>query len=527
MRSPDANEILRTSGIDALRNAIDNGAEDDRKSSTAGIERKKDRTVKAAVKQPTAELATHEIIPAAVQTALNSCRSHVAAKGADIPVIFERDAAIVFQSFGGRVGHSLWEAVKEELYDIAYSGGLDDATAQKLLDAALAKPYDPDNAIDNPPPTVADSIDVAATPSPDDYGTVATPSPAASTGRSLVAFPMVAFGDIKLDRTATGYLVKNLLSSTGLAVVWGPPKCGKSFWVMDLALHIAKGWPYRGKRVRQCPVIYFVLEGRSALPKRIEAMKRHYRIEDAPLYLITKQLDLIKQCDAVIASIRAQIELNPGPQPGLIALYTLNRSLMGSESKDEDMGAYLAAADRIAEAFKCLVIIVHHCGIDLSRPRGHTSLTGAVDTQIAVKRGPIRENMEFVASIEFVKDGQEGEEIWSLLERLEMGADDEGDEIASMVVQPIDSTGRKSMPAQRLSARQQLALDCLHECLAASTERAPAAYGIGSNIIVTTEDAWREECLSRGAIPRDGKNPRADFIRVREALQRRVIIGYK
>ena len=102
----------------------------------------------------------------------------------------------------------------------------------------------------------------------------------------------------------------------------------------------------------------------------------------------------------------------------------------GSESKDEDMGAYLAAADRIAEAFKCLVIIVHHCGIDLSRPRGHTSLTGAVDTQIAVKRGPVRENMEFVASIEFVKDGQEGEEIWSVLDRIEMGADDEGQEIA-------------------------------------------------------------------------------------------------
>ena len=235
---------------------------------------------------------------------------------------------------------------------------------------------------------------------------------------------------------------------------------------MDLALHVAKGWPYRGKRVRQAPVIYFVLEGRSALPKRVEAMKRHYGITEAPLYLITKQLDLIKQCNAVIASIGAQIEFNSGPAPGLIVLDTLNRSLMGSESKDEDMGAYLAAADRIAEAFKCLVIIVHHCGIDLSRPRGHTSLTGAVDTQIAVKRGPVRENMEFVASIEFVKDGQEGEEIWSVLDRIEMGADDEGDEIASMIVLPIDSTGRKSMPAQRLSTRQQLALDCLHECLA-------------------------------------------------------------
>jgi hypothetical protein len=27
-----------------------------------------------------------------------------------------------------------------------------------------------------------------------------------------------------------------------------------------------------------------------------------------------------------------------------------------------------------------------HCGVDASRPRGHSSLTGAVDAQLAVKR---------------------------------------------------------------------------------------------------------------------------------------------
>ena len=50
------------------------------------------------------------------------------------------------------------------------------------------------------------------------------------------------------------------------------------------------------------------------------------------------------------------------------------------------MSAYIAAAGKIEEQFGCLVIIVHHCGIDATRPRGHTSLTGAVEVQIAIKK---------------------------------------------------------------------------------------------------------------------------------------------
>ena len=40
---------------------------------------------------------------------------------------------------------------------------------------------------------------------------------------------------------------------------------------------------------------------------------------------------------------------------------------------DEDMAAYIQAADRLREKFACTVIIIHHCGINGDRPRGHTS----------------------------------------------------------------------------------------------------------------------------------------------------------
>src|SRR5215469_13752528 len=84
-------------------------------------------------------------------------------------------------------------------------------------------------------------------------------------------FSLMPFADIKIDPTRRDYLVKGLLASNGLAVIWGPPKCYKSFLALDLALHIALGREYRGHKVQQASVIYIALEGQSGFPARIEA----------------------------------------------------------------------------------------------------------------------------------------------------------------------------------------------------------------------------------------------------------------
>jgi hypothetical protein len=111
----------------------------------------------------------------------------------------------------------------------------------------------------------------------------------------------------------------------------------------------------------------------------------------------------------LIAAINAQVGEN---LPGALFLDTLNRSLVGSESKDEDIARFLAAAESVALELSCAVIIVHHCGIDASRPRGNTSLSGAVESQIKVERG---NTCEVFATVELAKDFAEGAEIVSRL----------------------------------------------------------------------------------------------------------------
>ena len=84
-----------------------------------------------------------------------------------------------------------------------------------------------------------------------------------------------------------------------------------------------------------------------------------------PFYLEPVTIDLVKDAPELIHAIRRSLG---DVKPVVIVLDTLNRSLRGSELVTMDMTAYVRAADSLREAFDCAVIIVHHCGLDGTRP---------------------------------------------------------------------------------------------------------------------------------------------------------------
>jgi hypothetical protein len=100
-------------------------------------------------------------------------------------------------------------------------------------------------------------------------------------------FHLVPFEEIRLG-TEPQYLVKGIIPRVGLTVIWGPPKCGKSFWIFDLSMHVALGWPYRGRRVQQGPVVYCAFEGQNGISARVEAFRQTFPINagaPVPFYL--------------------------------------------------------------------------------------------------------------------------------------------------------------------------------------------------------------------------------------------------
>jgi AAA domain len=325
------------------------------------------------------------------------------------------------------------------------------------------------------------------------------------------------FSKIQLS-TAVRYLVKSIIPNIGLVVVWGPPKCGKSFYVFDMVAHIAAGWEYRGHRVKQCPVVYFALEGQEGFAARIEAFRQAHHISDIQFYLSADRILLPRDSEAVVRAIKYQF---PDVHPGVVVLDTLNRSIAGSENDSSDMGQYVRAADMIREAFNCVVIIIHHCGVDGSRPRGHTSLTGAADAQIAVKQDTAG---YIVARVEFMKDGPEGGEITSSLEQVTVGTDDDGDSITSCVIRPSDATPAKARA--RVTGQAALVLQVLRDTIIEAGEVPPFNSHIPPSTRTISEKVWRANCYSGMTTDESTQSARQRaFVRASNKLQERNLIG--
>lgn len=331
---------------------------------------------------------------------------------------------------------------------------------------------------------------------------------------------------VPFDRITVGsdlvYLIKGIIPRAGLVVIWGPPKCGKSFWTFDLVMHVALGWQYRGRRVLQGAVCYLALEGGHGFQARVEAFRQRFLSDDAdpvPFFLIADALNLVKEHPELIGCIRLQAGES---QPAVVVIDTLNRSLAGSESDDKDMAAYIRAADAIRDAFGCVVIIVHHCGIDATRPRGHTSLAGAVDAQIAVKRDAAD---NIVVTVERMKDGPEGDSLLSRLEVIDVGHDRDGDAITSCVVAPVEGEAAVTTSTRKLSDRQRLALEALADVAADRGKPPPQSLGLPGGLQAIALTEWRDALYSRAVLDKEAKSPREDFRRVRNALQTRRLIG--
>ncbi len=283
---------------------------------------------------------------------------------------------------------------------------------------------------------------------------------AAEKREGSVHIRLVPFDQIKLS-TGRRHLIKDIIPRVGITVVWGEPKSGKSFWTFDAMMHVALGWEYHNKRVFQGPVVYCAFEGASGFEARIEAFRLERldnHTDSIPFYLEPVTLNLVKDQDALIGAIKAELS---DKAPAAVVLDTLNRSMPGSESSDADMSAYIQAASAVREHFDCAVIIVHHCGHDKNRMRGHSALMGALDAEISVKR---EADSTFTATVEAMKDGAAGAQVRCKLESIMVGRDDDGDEITSCIVKPCDAAPQlRNELDPKLSANQKTMLAILHD----------------------------------------------------------------
>ena len=256
-------------------------------------------------------------------------------------------------------------------------------------------------------------------------------------GEPKTDLPMLWLDDIDPVLNARDF-VQGVLMEGGGGVVYGESNSGKTFWTTDLALHVAAGKEWNGRRVDQGGVIYCVLEGGDGFRNRVSAWKRAHGAERGlPFAAIPSPINLLDpeaDTDRVIRAIKAA-EKRMGQRVKLVVIDTLSRALAGgNENASEDMGALVLNMDRIRAETGACVLFVHHSGKDAAKgARGHSSLRAAIDTEIEVTADET--SGDRTATVVKQRDMPKGAAFGFRLDAVTLGQNQHGEDVTTCTVE--------------------------------------------------------------------------------------------
>lgn len=179
-------------------------------------------------------------------------------------------------------------------------------------------------------------------------------------------------------------LIEGVAFAESLIVLVGRYGTMKTFVLLDLALCIATGNDWHGRRATRGSVVYVCAEGSRGIPNRVAAW-RAARQYEGPLDIHFLPRSVLMTNGAQVGRLITSIR-KTGIQPVAVFLDTLARNMDGDEQKAVDIGAFVRGCDRLREAFGVAVFVAHHTGWVAVRSRGSTSLPGATDTEILLER---------------------------------------------------------------------------------------------------------------------------------------------
>jgi hypothetical protein len=253
------------------------------------------------------------------------------------------------------------------------------------------------------------------------------------------------------------HIVKGLLIAGSLFVLYGESNSGKTFIMLDLALAVAGGSEWRGRRTRRGLVIYVAGEGAASVRARVTAYRAaHPEVAGGlPFAIVPQAVDFLSpgSIDALIETIR-QAEVECGEKVVLVVIDTFARAVAGGdENSAQDVGQAVALADRLRAETGACVGFVHHAGKDPSKgARGSSALRAATDTEILVE-GVTGQR---IATVSKQRDLESGERMPFELVSVQIDTDpDDGSPVTSCVVKHLDAQVGSAPTRRELSGKAQ------------------------------------------------------------------------
>jgi hypothetical protein len=264
--------------------------------------------------------------------------------------------------------------------------------------------------------------------------------------------------------------------------------------VCDMALHVAAGINYRGRRVHQQPVIFVALEGHGGIANRIIAAADEIGVADVPFALITSSDNFRDPATSRRVAVAAK---QLGGQP-LVIIDTFTAALGGGSDCDpKDVGSLIEGikAELIMTGHTCLLI--HHSGKDASRgARGWSGLLAACDFEFEISRDDDLRTLR----ISKMRDGSDSQAAFCYrLHSHELGTDQDGDAVTAVVVEHLADEEKAAKP-KRHSPKARAALNVLWEMIRDPARSFPLPDD--PRLRCVTMQTWEAECTKPGAICR-------------------------
>jgi KaiC/GvpD/RAD55 family RecA-like ATPase len=264
-----------------------------------------------------------------------------------------------------------------------------------------------------------------------------------------------------------GWIVKNVIPRAELGIIYGASGSGKTFIILDIALAVARGVPWRGLRVKQGRVVYIVAEGAGGFRKRVRAYAQQNGIDlkDVDVLVLDAVPNLLddKQVKLLTQAIEAAGEIS------MIVVDTFAQMTPGAnENAAEDMGKAINHVRSVGRRVGACVVLVHHAGKDAAKgARGWSGLRAAADFELEVTRDGDNRTLNTTKQ----KDADDQEQWGFRLEEITIGIDEDGDDITSCVIAESDVTvdagvrngSRKAKPAKPMGEWEQALLDTYAE----------------------------------------------------------------
>jgi hypothetical protein len=252
-------------------------------------------------------------------------------------------------------------------------------------------------------------------------------------------FRLVTLDDMR-SRPPAEWLVARHIPKRSVGFLYSVPGAGKSFWILDIGLHIAAGLKeWHGDPLiydEGAEVLYIAAEGSYGFRNRLEAwIQKHGHSENLAkrFKMIEETINFMNPEDVGKLQRTVQAAQSAGGRFALVVVDTVSRAMPGAdENLQKDMTRFVQACDAVKDATGGAVIGVHHAG-KAGDMRGSTVLLGAGDFVFRLERrkGATVGHIE----CEKMKDGPDG---WDEPYRFDLVTLDAGE--TSIVVERADMT---------------------------------------------------------------------------------------